>query len=297
MRGAAADAEAAAGPSASAEAVAAAAAAAGLDSGMSSLADEQLDKVRAAAYSAADALMLSDAPLLHTPGRLALAALRSGFGKVGGRVGIGYCLPQVCFCIERLAQRPWQRLGAGFTWTGRVLLHCIWAAAARQADATSLEQAPAQFAVAQASFPDHPLSLPVQLGIKLQQYVQRVAQRGSSEDGGTDAQSAAQQLQAALSELDQLGAEGARSVDQAQMAALDRKLKACRTVLQGDGASAAAAKAKAKADKQARKAAKAAEQRRAAEAAVGILPDPPAAAAAGVAAAEPPSKRARTSDE
>ncbi|PRW44298.1 Cyclin-H1-1 [Chlorella sorokiniana] len=217
VKSAAADAEAAAGPGASAEAVAAAAAAAGLDPGMAGLAEPQLDKVRAAAYSAADALMLSDAPLLHTPGRLALAALRSGFGKSG---------------------------------------------------------------------------------IKLQQYVQRAAQRsGSTSGGGADAQSAAQQLQAALSELDQLGAEGARSVDQAEMAALDRKLKACRSALQGDGVGAAAAKAKAKADKQARKAATAAEQRRVAEAAVGILPDPPAAAAAGAAAEEPPSKRARTSDE
>lgn len=126
--------------------------------------------------------------------------------------------------------------------------------------------------------------------------MQRVAQRGGSADGGGDPQAAAAQLQAALSELDQLGADGARSVDQAQMAALDRKLKACRSVLQGDGAGAAAAKAKAKADKQARKAAKAAEQRRAAEAAVGILPDPPGVAAAA-AAEEPPSKRARTSDE
>lgn len=86
VKTAAADAEAAAGPGASPEAVAAAAAAAGLDPGMAGLADEQLDKVRAAAYSAADALMLSDAPLVHAPGRLALAALRSGFGKVG-RVG------------------------------------------------------------------------------------------------------------------------------------------------------------------------------------------------------------------
>ena len=58
------------------------AAGAGLDPGMAALGEEQLAAVRSAAYSAADALMLSDAPLLHAPGRLALAALRSGLGKV-----------------------------------------------------------------------------------------------------------------------------------------------------------------------------------------------------------------------
>ena len=67
----------------------AAAAAEGLDAGMSTLAPEQLERVRAAAYAAADALMLSDAPLLHAPGRLALAALRSGFNKVRSAGGAG----------------------------------------------------------------------------------------------------------------------------------------------------------------------------------------------------------------
>lgn len=84
------------------------------------------------------------------------------------------------------------------------------------------------------------------------------------------------------------------------MAALDRQLKACRSQLaEGSGGGAAAAKAKAKADKQARKAAKVAEQRRAAEAAVGILPDAPAvvAGSAGAAAEEPPTKRARQTSE
>ena len=74
---------------AAAAAAAAAEAAAGLDPGMVALSGEQLDKARAGAYSAADALMLSDAPLLHTPGRLALAALRSGFSKVRGRRRVG----------------------------------------------------------------------------------------------------------------------------------------------------------------------------------------------------------------
>lgn len=64
-------------------------AAAGLDPGMPALAPEQLEKARSGAYSAADALMLSDAPLLHTPGRLALAALRSGFSKVRWLAALG----------------------------------------------------------------------------------------------------------------------------------------------------------------------------------------------------------------
>lgn len=65
------------------------AAAAGLDAGMAGLSEEQVSKAKQAAMSAADALMMSDAPLLHTPGRLALAALRSGFSKVRGAVGAG----------------------------------------------------------------------------------------------------------------------------------------------------------------------------------------------------------------
>lgn len=94
VKEAAADAAAAAPAGDVASAAAAAAeAAAGLDPGMAALSAEQLDKARAGAYSAADALMLSDAPLLHTPGRLALAALRSGFSKVRGEAGggLGVC--------------------------------------------------------------------------------------------------------------------------------------------------------------------------------------------------------------
>ncbi|KAL4420175.1 hypothetical protein ABPG77_008311 [Micractinium sp. CCAP 211/92] len=196
----------------------AAAAAAGLDPGMASLSEQQLGKARGVAYSAADALLLSDAPLLHAPGQLALAAVRSGFNK---------------------------------------------------------------------------------LGIKLQRYLERVSRRGSGSD---DWQAGLARLQAVLSELDRLGAEGARSVEQEQMAAIDRKLKACRAVLAGGSreGSAAKAKAKAKAEKAARKAAKAAEQRSAAEASVGVTTVPPAAAA-GTAAADaiaagaeqPPTKRQR----
>ena len=131
----------------------------------------------------------------------------------------------------------------------------------------------------------------LQLGIKLQKYLQRVVQRSSSSDG-SDGQEQLQQLQAALTELDQLGAEGAKSVEQANMAAIDRKLKACRSQLAEGGGqgTAAAAKAKAKADKQAKKAARAAEQRSAAEAAVGILP---IAAPEAAAAEQPPLKRPR----
>ena len=70
-------------------------AAAGLDPGLAAAArsEEQLGRARAAANSAADALMLGDAPLLHSPGRLALAAMRSGFSKVSGLRGgaWGWC--------------------------------------------------------------------------------------------------------------------------------------------------------------------------------------------------------------
>ena len=74
------------------------------------------------------------------------------------------------------------------------------------------------------------------------------------------------------------------------MAAIDRKLKACRAALQEAGGGAAAVRAKAKADKAARKAVKVAEQRRAAEAAVGILPG-------DGGEAQPPAKLARQASE
>lgn len=159
---------------------------------------------------------------------------------------------------------------------------------------------PAEFRAASSPSATPPLP---QLGIKLQQYLQRVAQQSaSSASGGDDSADVPQQvqrLQAALAELDKLGAEGAQSVEQAQMAAIDRKLKACRSRLQQGGGGAAAAKAKAKADKQARKAAKLAEQRRAAETSVGILPAAPSEAVAVPAAGgegQPPAKRARTTE-
>lgn len=138
---------------------------------------------------------------------------------------------------------------------------------------------------------------PLQLGIKLSRYLERAARRGTT---GEDWQAGLARLKEALSELDRLGAEGARSVEQEQMAAIDRKLKACRAVLAGGSRDGSAAKAKAKAEKAARKAAKAAEQRSTAEASVGILPAAPAAAApAGTAAApaeQPPAKRQRQDD-
>ncbi|GAB4818784.1 hypothetical protein N2152v2_005830 [Parachlorella kessleri] len=57
-----------------------------VDEGLLPLTDEQMAKARTYAYLAADALMLTDAPLLYTPGQLALAACRSGFSKVGVRL-------------------------------------------------------------------------------------------------------------------------------------------------------------------------------------------------------------------
>lgn len=54
-----------------------------LDAGLLALSEEEFGKVKGRAYAAVDALMLTDAPLLHTPGQLALAACRSGLAKVG----------------------------------------------------------------------------------------------------------------------------------------------------------------------------------------------------------------------
>ncbi|KAL6782128.1 hypothetical protein ACKKBF_B10775 [Auxenochlorella protothecoides x Auxenochlorella symbiontica] len=50
------------------------------------LQESTADRARRAALAAADALMLTDAPLLFTPGQLALAALRSGFHKAGIKI-------------------------------------------------------------------------------------------------------------------------------------------------------------------------------------------------------------------
>ncbi len=41
-----------------------------------------INKARGAAQAALDALMLTDAPLIHSPSLIALAALRAGFRKV-----------------------------------------------------------------------------------------------------------------------------------------------------------------------------------------------------------------------
>lgn len=43
----------------------------------------RLARIKAAAYEASDALMLTDAPLLYTPGQLALAATLAAGSKVG----------------------------------------------------------------------------------------------------------------------------------------------------------------------------------------------------------------------
>ncbi len=45
--------------------------------------EQQLSDARRAARAAADALLLTDAPLVFPPGQLGLAAMRSGFNKVG----------------------------------------------------------------------------------------------------------------------------------------------------------------------------------------------------------------------
>lgn len=59
----------------------------GLDDSLRSLDAEALAAVRQRAYTAADLLMLTDAPLMYPPGVLALAALRSAFRKAGTKFG------------------------------------------------------------------------------------------------------------------------------------------------------------------------------------------------------------------
>lgn len=48
--------------------------------------EQQMGDAKKAARAAADALMLTDAPLLFPPGQLALAAMRSGFNRVCGKL-------------------------------------------------------------------------------------------------------------------------------------------------------------------------------------------------------------------
>lgn len=54
------------------------------DTTLQDLTQQQVADANRAARAAADALMLTDAPLLFPPGQLALAAMRSGFNKVCG---------------------------------------------------------------------------------------------------------------------------------------------------------------------------------------------------------------------
>ena len=118
------------------------------------------------------------------------------------------------------------------------------------------------------------------------------AQAGNEGLPSTPPEEQLAQLQRVLQRLDRFGAEGARPVDQEQSAEIDRRLKACRSLLADTGSEqgkqAAQQKHKAREEKAARKAAKQAAQRAASEAGVGILP-----AAAG--AAHPAVKRPRTS--
>lgn len=48
--------------------------------------NEENARAKALAYSAVESLFLSDAPLLHTPGRIALAATRAAYAKIGIRI-------------------------------------------------------------------------------------------------------------------------------------------------------------------------------------------------------------------
>lgn len=176
--------------------------------GLRAVGEEAVGRARAAAYAAADALLLTDAPLLHTPGQLGLAATRSGFNKVG---------------------------------------------------------------------------------VKLQAFVGRAARRALPEGApAAAAQRAQRRLAALLAQVDALGAAGSAAVPQEEAAAIDRKLKACRSPLldaSSEAAQAAAAgKAAAKAAKAERKAARRADAQAGREAEVGV--GPLGAAPAGLQASE-----------
>lgn len=123
------------------------------------LSEEARKRARDAAVAAADALQLTDAPLLYSPGQLALAALRSGFLKQGVKLR-GY-LDRLCMNVGNEA--------------------------CDSAGAVSTPALPPPDALAK--------------------------------------------LTAVLSEIDRLGADGAKAVDQEAASAADKKLKACRAAL------------------------------------------------------------------
>ncbi len=152
------------------------------------------ERARGGAAAAADALALTDAPLLWTPGQLALAAARAGLRRAGVPAGA-----------------------------------LVARAAAAALDA-----------------------------------------RGGAAAGQLEAATAA--LEAALAEIDAMGAAGAAAVPQEAVAAADRKLKLCRAALAGAG-EGDPARAAARAAKAARKAERAAEARASAEAAAGVVGD------------------------
>ena len=58
-----------------------------LDEALVSASADVINSCRNRSTSAVDALMMSDAPLMYTPGQIALAALRSGFRGAGIRIG------------------------------------------------------------------------------------------------------------------------------------------------------------------------------------------------------------------
>ncbi len=63
----------------------------------------------------------------------------------------------------------------------------------------------------------------VQLGVKLQRFVQRVARRAA---GSAPWEAAAEELGRVLARIDALGAQGAAPVAQEAVQAIDRKVKA-----------------------------------------------------------------------
>lgn len=144
----------------------------------------------------------------------------------------------------------------------------------------------------------------LQLGVKLRRYLHRAAQQAVQAaaghyGGGASSSSVGQQekeLEAVLAALDALGAAGVRSVAQEEAAAIDRKLKACRSP--GLLAAERQRKQAAKSEKAAAKAARRAQERAAKEAELGILPvaaAPSAPAAAAEPSGEPAAKRKKPS--
>lgn len=173
-----------------------------MDDALLSLSDEDTAKARAAAFAAADALMLTDAPLLYTPGQLALAACRSGFSKVGGPGGWMLCMCRGLVCRRNGGKGDGQAGGP----VGQSECTCRMCYCSQQHGRCGSML----------------FLLPAQVGVRLHKLLDRVAEQaaaassgGSSSGGGPgdsggEVQEQRRRLGEVLAALDVLGAEGAR---------------------------------------------------------------------------------------